>query len=158
MYNMLIEKDISVDVTVDRNHFACKRDGFTLIEIIIVIALIGGIMALVIPRIQGYRLKAKIGEAKNTLLQLKEGIMLYETDTGTLPDRLENLVKRPQNSEIASKWTKGGYFGGKTTLPKDPWGTAYGYKITPDGSQPYELYSKGPDRAKAPKKEWIRVD
>ena len=47
--------------------------------------------------------------------------------------------------------------GGKKQMPKDPWSHPYQYKLTPDGEQPYDLYSWGPDGRKAPKGEWINV-
>jgi len=90
--------------------------------------------------------------------QINEGIILYQTDTGSLPSTLKDLVVRPNDPEIASKWTKGGYFLGKKQMPKDPWGENYQYKLTPDGEKAYEVYSFGPDKRKAPKSEWIRVD
>ena len=135
---------------------AHNKRGFSLIEIVIVIAIIGGIMAIVVPRINSYRLKAAIQEAKNMISTLKEGIILFETDMGRLPATLKELVVRPADGE--SKWTRGGYFLGKKQLPKDPWGENYQYKLTPDAEKPYDLYSFGPDRRKAPKSEWLRVD
>jgi general secretion pathway protein G len=137
----------------DRAH---RRGGFSLIEIVIVIAIIGGIMAIVVPRINSYRLKAAIQEAKNMISTLKEGILLFENDMKRFPVNLKELVARPADGE--GKWTKGGYFLGKKQLPKDPWGENYQYKVTPEGEKPYDLYSFGPDRRKAPKAEWLRVD
>ena len=135
-----------------------SKRGFSLIEIVIVIAIIGGIMAIVVPRVNSYRLKVAIQEAKNMISTIKEGIILFETDTGRLPATLKELVVRPNDPEIGSKWTKGGYFLGKKQMPKDPWSENYQYKLTPDAEKPYDLYSFGPDRRKAPKAEWLRVD
>src|SRR5262245_99976 len=100
-----------------------RKRGFSLIEIVIVIAIIGGLMAIIVPRVNSYRLKSAIQEAKNMMSSIKEGIILFETDMGRLPTSLKELVVRPADGE--SKWTKGGYFLGKKQMPKDPWGENY---------------------------------
>ena len=133
------------------------KAGFTLFEMVIVAGIIGALLAFIIPQIVQYQKSSKIKTAQNTLLSIKQNIMMFENDTGRLPATLKELVVRPQDPEIASKWLKGGYMGGKKQMPKDPWQQAYQYKLTPDGEHQYELYSYGPDGKKAPKIEWINV-
>lgn len=140
----------------DVNQSTCNR-GFTLFEMVIVAGIIGALLAFIIPQILQYQKSSKIKTAQTTLLQIKQAIVLYENDTGKLPTALKELVTRPQDPEISSKWLKGGYMGGKKQMPKDPWQNPYQYKLTPDGEQAYELYSWGPDGRKAPKVEWINV-
>lgn len=138
-------------------HTQTCRAGFTLFEMVIVAGIIGALLAFIIPQINQYIVQSKVKTTRNMLLQIKMAITTYENDTGMLPSTLKDLVVKPQNPELSSKWTKGGYMGGKKQMPKDSWSNAFQYKLTPDGEYQYELYSWGPDGRKAPKADWINV-
>jgi general secretion pathway protein G len=133
------------------------KAGFTLIEIIIAMAIIGALVALIYPQITKMQQKAKIGQAKTSLTQIKQAIDMYQTDIDEYPKTLEDLVRRPAEEPAHSKWTTGGYLS-KDKVPTDPWGKKFVYKLNgPDAEPPYELYSYGPNGQKAPKVEWIRA-
>lgn len=110
----------------------------TLIEIIIVIVLIGGIIAVVGSKIIGNKARADYNLTKVQLQTLTQQINQYQQDVGTLPDSLDNLVTAPTN---ATGWL-GPY--AKTNELKDPWKNAIDYR-RPGDNAPYELISMGAD-------------
>ena len=98
--------------------------GFTLIEIMLVVIIIGILVSLVAPRLAGRSEEARKQAAR---ADIEGGVSLaldlYEVDNGAYPSKLDDLLNKPSN---ASNW-KGPYL--KKGLPKDPWGTDYVYKI-----------------------------
>ena len=115
--------------------------GFTLIEILIVVIILGILASLVIPRLAGRTEEARREAAK---ADIEGGIALaldlYEADNGRYPIQLEDLIHQPAD---AKKW-KGPYL--KKGLPKDPWGNSYRYQA-PGSNNPsfYDLSSSGAD-------------
>jgi general secretion pathway protein G len=112
--------------------------GFSLIEIILVVVLIGGIVAFAATRILGGGDRAKVNLAKAQVQTLSEKVQQFEMDTGTLPQALGELV-----SSSASGWL--GPYAKEAEL-KDPWGTALEYR-TPGEAGPFDIVSLGSDRA-----------
>lgn len=132
------------------------RDGFTLMEVVIVIAIIGLILALVGPGIMRRFGAAKVDAAKSSLKGIQTTINLFQVDVGAYPDRLTDLVRKPVNERKARGW-KGPYLE-QEDVPEDPWNNDYVYKLNaPGGRYAYELYSWGPSGEGAPKEEWISV-
>lgn len=129
------------------------REGFSLIEIMIVIGIVGGIMAGVFTLIGTARSKAKRSKADGELLLLDTGINSYKMDTEKWPNVLKDLIKPP--SDV--KNFKGDYFP-KKDIPLDPWDNKYQYKLTPDADKKYELYSYGPKGKQASKAERIYLN
>lgn len=117
---------------------ASAQAGFSLIEIILVVVLIGGIVAFAANRILGGGDRAKVNLAKAQVQTLVEKIGQYEQDTGRLPQKLEDLVKAPSE---AAGWL-GPY--AKDGELKDPWNHAYNYTV-PGQGRPFELVSLGAD-------------
>lgn len=120
-----------VPVSKIRNH-----RGMTLIEIMIVLGILGGIMAMLLPRIVGQGDKAKVKEAKIMMGQVVEKISMYQNDCGTIPESLENLVT--QDSKC-SNWGPEPYF---KSIPLDPWKNPFEY--SKNGGD-YTLKSLGRD-------------
>ena len=112
--------------------------GFSLIEIILVVVLIGGIVAFAASRILGGGDRAKANLAKAQVQTLAEKVQQYEMDTGTLPGSLDALVDNPGN---ATGWL-GPY--AKAAELKDPWNHPYEYRVPGDG-QAFDLVSLGKD-------------
>jgi len=134
---------------------AQAQEGFTLIEILIATALVVIIGAFAIPGIMNMFEKGKRQTAKTQLRNVKNALSTYYADVGQYPESLTDLVKRPEGEE-AAKWD-GPYLEGKTA-PSDPWGTKIQYRKTPEGENPYELYSYGSSKGKStPKDKWIDV-
>ena len=115
------------------------QGGFSLIEIILVVVLIGGIVAFAATRILGGGDRARVNLAKAQVQTLAEKVQQFEMDTGALPTSLEELVSQPGNA--------GGWLGpyAKPTELKDPWNTAFEYRV-PGDAQPFDIVSLGADR------------
>jgi len=122
-----------------------RRDGeagFTLVEILVVITIIGLIMAIVGPRVLNYLGESKVKAARIQIESLGSALDLYYLDMGRYPnssDGLAALVQRPGNAE---EWN-GPYLKGGV-VPSDPWGHAYLYR-SPVEHAPYEIVSYGSD-------------
>ena len=113
--------------------------GFSLIEIILVVVLIGGIVAFAATRILGGGDRARVNLAKAQVQTLAEKVQQFEMDTGSLPTSLEELVSQPGNA--------GGWLGpyAKPAELNDPWNTPFEYRI-PGDAQPFDIVSLGADR------------
>jgi general secretion pathway protein G len=112
--------------------------GFTLMEIIVVVILIGGIVAFAATRILGNADRAKVNLAKAQVQTVAEKIQQFEMDTGRLPGALGELVSAPGD---ATGWL--GPYAKETEL-KDPWNHQYQYAV-PGQSGPFDLISLGKD-------------
>ena len=127
-----------VDGIVVRATGRNSQRGFSLIEIILVVVLIGGIVAFAASRILGGGDRAKANLARAQVQTLAEKVQQYEMDTGGLPPALEALV---DNTGNAAGWL-GPY--AKAGELKDPWNHAYVYRVPGDG-QAFDLVSLGKD-------------
>lgn len=123
-----------------------RRDaGFTLIEIMVVLVIIGLLMALVGPNLIGRSEKAKGQTANIQIAQLGQALDTFRLDVGRYPNSQEGLnalVGRPPGLD---RWD--GPYLSKGGVPKDPWDRAYVYRSPGDGGRPYDLYSLGADGA-----------
>ena len=129
-----------------RSPVSCLRSkvGFTLIEIMLVVIIIGVLAAMVVPRLVGRTEQAKVARAKSDLSAIGLALDLYELDVGRHPESLDELVAKdpPSSAAEGTKWN-GPYL--KKGLPKDPWGRAYAYQRQSQHNQDYDLSSLGPD-------------
>ncbi len=132
------------------------QKGFSLIEILIAITILGIIAGISVPMFMGYLDKARIRGTRSNLRSLKSSIEMFKLDTGKYPSKLRDLVQKPREEALARKWQKGGYIEGGE-LPQDNWGESFQYKVTPGGKNPFELYSFGSNGPGAPKEEWLSV-
>jgi general secretion pathway protein G len=117
--------------------------GFTLIEVMIVVAILGVLATLVVVNVGGQTDKANITAAKSDLQAISQALDLYKLDNFRYPTTdqgLEALVDKPDN---ARNWPEGGYL---KKPPTDPWQNPYVY-ISPGVDGPYDLYSMGADGA-----------
>jgi general secretion pathway protein G len=114
--------------------------GFTLLEIVIVIALIGLILGLVANKIMGSQKRAEYRIAEASLTTLAGKIDQYESDVGELPDSLDALVTAPTG---ADGWL--GPYAKKAELT-DPWHQRIEYRKPGDNDAPYQLVSLGADK------------
>src|SRR5437870_2881035 len=123
-----------------------NRQGFTLIELMIAIAVFAIIAIVVIPNVMSYLDRAKKGRVLSDLTTLKGAIMQYQLAVSKFPSRLQDLVRPPADPKERAKWPEGGFLE-KKELPDDPWGNSYQYKLNPAGAEhPYELFSYGSDQ------------
>jgi len=122
------------------------ESGFTLIELMVVVIILGILAGLVVPRIMERPGEAKQTKAKIQIESLETAIMLYKLDSGRYPDTeqgLEALVQIPETGIIPTKWRKGGYLE-KGKLPQDPWGNSFVY-LSPGTHGDYDIISYGAD-------------
>lgn len=143
-------------MTDKRTTSSMLRAGFSLMEIMIAITILGLIMAMVGPALQNTLKKAKKRTATSTMRGFKDAISSYQMDVGQLPQSLKDLIVQPRDEKAKKKWE--GKYIDKEEIPEDPWGENFIYKVGASGGKhPYELYSRGPSGAEAPKEEWISV-
>jgi general secretion pathway protein G len=112
-----------------------NRKGFTLIELMIVIVIIGILATLLVPRIMDRPEEARRIKAKVDIKTLESALKLYQLDNGSVPTTeqgLQALIMRPQATPVPRKWREGGYIEGMN-VPKDPWGNPYYYYSPPQG-------------------------
>ena len=120
--------------------------GFTLIELMVVIVILGILAGLIVPRIMGRPEQAKQLKAKIQIESLETALKLYKLDNGNYPDTqqgLQALIEKPETGNIPPKWKAGGYLE-KGRLPKDPWGNDFIY-LSPGLNGEYDLISYGAD-------------
>jgi len=111
--------------------------GFTLVELIVVIAIIGVLATLIVVRYAGKTDQAKAATAKAQLSQLEGAVIEFQANCNRLPRTLEELSTKPSD---CPHWQEGGYLKSKTL--KDPWGHPFVYKLS--GSA-FEIISTGAD-------------
>jgi len=120
--------------------------GFTLIELMIVIVILGILAGLIVPRIMGRPEEAKQLKAKIQIEGLETALKLYKLDNGMYPDTeqgLQALVEQPSGSAPAKKWRKGGYLE-KGRVPRDPWENDFIY-LSPGVHGDFDIISYGAD-------------
>ena len=114
--------------------------GFTLIEIMVVIVILGVLATLVVPRIMNRPDEARVAAAKNDVRQIMNALKMYQLDNQKYPatdQGLQALVTRPANG--AANWK--GYL---EKLPMDPWGKPYQY-LSPGIKSEVDVFSFGAD-------------
>jgi len=119
-----------------------RAQGFTLIEILVVVVIIGILGAVIVPNLLGRPDQARVTAAESDLRNLGNALDIYRLDNFQYPSTeqgLEALVQRPSGFPEPKNYNPDGYI---KTLPTDPWGSPYVYERTGDG---FALYSLGAD-------------
>jgi len=122
------------------------RRGFTLIEIMVVMVILGILAGLIIPRIMGRPEEARRTKARIQIESIETALKLYKLDNGSYPTTeqgLQALVEPPSVGRLASAWREGGYLE-KGRVPKDPWDNEYVY-LCPGIHDDFDLLSYGAD-------------
>jgi general secretion pathway protein G len=117
----------SLPVHVQTRTSAASSRGFTLIEIMVVVVIMGILAALIVPKLMGRTDDARIIAAKQDIATLMQALKLYKLDNQRYPTTdqgLQALVAKPTSGPAADGWKTGGYLD---KLPKDPWGYPYQY-------------------------------
>lgn len=118
-----------------------SEKGFTLMELMIVMVILGMLAAVVGPKIYDNLMKGKDQIAKMQISELESALMLYSFDTGRFPTTSEGLQALVQNPAGTSSW-QGPYL--RKGVPNDPWDRLYAYK-SPGDHDDFDLYSFGAD-------------
>ncbi|MBN2283522.1 MAG: type II secretion system major pseudopilin GspG [Deltaproteobacteria bacterium] len=120
--------------------------GFTLIELMVVIVILGILAGLIVPRIMGRPEEARQAKARIQIESIETALKLYKLDNGNYPTTeqgLRALVEAPEVGALARNWREGGYLE-KGNVPKDPWGNEYVY-LSPGSHGDYDIMSYGAD-------------
>jgi len=123
----------------------CRRtseDGFTLVELLVVLAIIGLIAAIATPQVMRYLGTAKVDTTKAQLKNIESALELYYIDTGHYPSDEQGLTALETKPDSSDSWN--GPYLKKGGLLRDGWGNAYLYK-SPAGEKPFEILSLGRD-------------
>jgi general secretion pathway protein G len=118
--------------------------GFTLIEIMVVVVIMGILAALVVPKLMGRTDDARVTAAKQDIATLMQALKLYKLDNQRYPTTeqgLQALIAKPTSGPAANGWKTGGYID---KLPKDPWGGQYQY-LSPGVKGEVDVFSYGAD-------------
>ena len=118
--------------------------GFTLIEIMVVVVIMGILAALVVPKLMGRADDARITAARQDIATLMSALKLYKLDNQRYPSTeqgLQALITKPTSGPSANGWKAGGYM---EKLPKDPWGNPYQY-LSPGLHGEVDVFSLGAD-------------
>lgn len=121
-----------------------RQNGFTLLEILVVVFILGILASLIVPSIMGRPDQARIIAAKNDVRTIVSALKLYRLDTGSYPETgqgLQALVTKPEAGRIPRNWKSGGYI---ERLPEDPWNEAYQY-LNPGVHGEIDVFSFGTD-------------
>ena len=121
-----------------------KRKGFTLVEVLVVVVILGLLAALVVPRVVGRGEEAKRTAAAVQIREIEQALEMYRLDSSLYPSTaqgIEALVSKPSIPPEPRKYREGGYL---RKLPADPWGSPFVYRRPGDHGE-YDLFSLGAD-------------
>ncbi|MFY8273794.1 type II secretion system major pseudopilin GspG [Pseudoalteromonas sp. SSDWG2] len=121
-----------------------KQSGFSLLEVMVVLVIIGMIMAIVAPNIMGQQEEAALDKARIDIQQIEDALNMYKLRNKTYPTTeqgLEALVTKTSIEPIPKRFPDGGFI---SKLPDDPWGNPY-QLIYPGEIGKIDVFSMGPD-------------
>lgn len=121
-----------------------QQRGFTLIEVMVVVVILGVLLSLVVPRIMDNPGKARVIKAKADIRQISTTLNRYRLDNYRYPSTeqgLQALITKPSGEPEPKNWQQGGYMD---KLPQDPWGNPYQY-LQPGQKGEYDIFSYGRD-------------
>jgi len=123
-----------------------NQRGFTLIEILVVVVILGILAGIVVPRLLGEPEKARRTKAEVQIRGFEQALASFKLDNSFFPETeqgLNALVEKPQNGRVPSHYRDKGYM---KKIPMDPWGNPYVY-LSPGIHDDYDIMSYGPDGA-----------
>ena len=145
--------DIDSIVSAETAEKRCNiQSGFTLMELMVVIVILGVLAGLVVPRIMDEPHKARVVKARLQMEQFAMALETFKMDNGYYPDSqqgLAALVRAPASGREARNYRIGGYLN---KIPSDPWGSEYAY-FSPSSHGPYAIVSYGADAQQGGKNE-----
>jgi len=128
----------------DLHRRRARTSGFTLIEVMVVIAILAILAALIVPKVMSRPDEARVVAAKQDIAALMQALKLYRLDTKRYPTTeqgLQALVAKPSQAPVPDNWKAGGYV---EKLPLDPWGKPYQY-LNPGLHGEIDVFSYGAD-------------
>ncbi len=133
--------------STQKSHGLSGRGGFTLIEILVVMAIIMGLVTVVTVNVLQNQKKARVDTAKIQIHELKNAVTIYEIEQGRIPTMeqgLDALVRKPTASPVPETYPQGGYLASRNLL-RDPWRHEYVYIVPGREGLPFEIVSYGVD-------------
>jgi len=130
---------------MQHTHYYHAQRGFTLIEIMVVVVIIGLLVGLIGPKVLGRAGDARMTAAKSDISNLGRALDIYKLDNYNYPSTdqgLEALVSEPAGHPEARNWNPDGYLA---KVPNDPWGSPYIYMSPGANGGKYDLYTLGAD-------------
>lgn len=124
-----------------------SQRGFSLIELMIVVVILGLLATLLVPRIMDRPEEARVSKAMMDIRTLESALRLYRLDNGAYPTTeqgLTALIRKPEIGPAPRNYRTGGYLEG-SAAPKDPWGNEYRYRSPGEQQRDYEIISLGAD-------------
>ena len=124
-----------------------RQVGFTLVEILVVVVILGILAGLIVPRIMGRPEEARRVKARLQIESLEATLKLFKLDNGFYPDTeqgLQALVEKPAMGRIPLRWREEGYLD-KGQVPRDPWGHDFVYLSPGVHNKDFDLLSLGAD-------------
>ncbi|MDO8271879.1 MAG: type II secretion system major pseudopilin GspG [Gammaproteobacteria bacterium] len=121
-----------------------RQQGFTLLELMVVVVILGILAALVVPKIISRPDDARVMAARQDIASIMQALRLYKLDTQQYPSTeqgLQALIERPTGNPVPENWKNGGYL---ERLPDDPWGTPYRF-LNPGLYGEIDVFSLGAD-------------
>ncbi len=131
-----------MDLRLKQQHKS-SQSGFTLIEVMVVIVILGILAALIVPNVIGQSDKARVGTTKSVLSTTASALDLFKLDNSRYPTTQEGLDALIHKPATAKTWPEGGYIKGG--LPKDGWSADLQYIAPGSDGKPFDLYSFGAD-------------
>ncbi len=124
--------------------YSNKQKGFTLIELMVVLVILGVLAALIVPKVMDRPDEARVMAARQDIAAIGQALKLYRLDNMRYPSTeqgLQALVAKPTLQPVPTNWKSGGYL---EKLPNDPWGAPYQY-LHPGRNGEMDIYSLGAD-------------
>jgi len=134
--------------------------GFTLIELMVVVVILGILAGLIIPKIMGKPEEAKRLKARMQVEQLEQALKLYYLDNGEYPTTeqgLNALVEKPATEPVPKRWKEGGYLE-KKKIPADPWDNPFVYVSPGVHDKDFDLVSYGADKEEGGEGKYADVE
>jgi len=133
-----------VTMVKDLHRRWARTEGFTLIEVMVVISILAILAALIVPKVMSRPDEARVVAAKQDIAALMQALKLYRLDTKRYPTTeqgLQALLGRPTLAPVPDNWKAGGYV---EKLPLDPWGKPYQF-LNPGLHGEIDVFSYGAD-------------
>ncbi|HAL44354.1 MAG: type II secretion system protein GspG [Planctomycetes bacterium GWF2_42_9] len=121
-----------------------RRPGFTLVEIMAVVIILGLLAAIGAMNFLGQADKARVTTTKANLKTLHNSVAQFKMDTGRYPSEEEGLTVLIEKPSDVTGWQEGGYLD-STSIPSDAWGREFVYIAYPESGKPYAIMSYGAD-------------
>ncbi|HET8552307.1 MAG TPA: type II secretion system major pseudopilin GspG [Gammaproteobacteria bacterium] len=125
-------------------HKHTRHAGFTLIEVMVVVVILGILAAIIVPKVMSKPDQARVVKAKQDIRAIESALNMYKLDNYVYPTTdqgLQALVKKPTTNPVPPHWAQDGYL---PRLPVDPWGHPYQY-LNPGTHGAIDIYSLGAD-------------